>query len=152
MTSDPEWAVGSGKWEVGSGKGQSDMGNESRAKNYRDLVAWQRAMDLVEVVYELAKRFPQDELYGLTSQVRRAVVSVPSNIAEGEGRNSPNDFARFLSIANGSLREVETQLFIAVRLDYLANDDITNAISLCEETGRIINGLKRNLQQRGNQD
>ena len=107
------------------------MSDESRAKNYRDLVAWQRAMDLVEVVYELAKRFPQDELYGLTSQVRRAVVSVPSNIAEGEGRNSPNDFARFLSIANGSLREVETQLFIAVRLDYLANDDITNAISLC---------------------
>jgi len=107
------------------------MSNESRAKNYQDLVAWQRAMDLVEVVYELAKRFPKDELYGLTSQVRRAVVSVPSNIAEVEGRNSPNDFARFLAIAHGSLREVETQLFIAVRLDYLANDDITNAISLC---------------------
>jgi len=127
------------------------MNGESRAKNYRDLIAWQRAMDLVEVVYGLAKRFPQDELYGLTSQVRRAAVSVPSNIAEGEGRNSPNDFARFLAMALGSLREVETQLFIAVRLNYLTNDDITIAIKLCEETGRIINGLKRNLQERGNQ-
>jgi len=126
------------------------MSGENRVKNYRDLMAWQRAMDLVEVVYGLAKRFPQEELYGLTSQVRRAVVSVVSNIAEGEGRNSPNDFARFLAIANGSLREVETQLFIAVRLNYLTNDDITKAINLSEETGRIINGLKRNLQQRGN--
>ncbi len=126
------------------------MSGESGARNYRDLVAWQRAMDLVEGVYGLARRLPSDELFGLISQMRRAVVSVPSNIAEGEGRNSPNDFARFLAIANGSLREVETQLFIAVRLKYLANDDITNAISLCEETGRIINGLKRNLQQRGN--
>jgi len=125
------------------------MNGEGRAKNYRDLVAWQRAMDLVEAVYSLAKRFPQEEIYGLTSQVRRAVVSVPSNIAEGEGRNSPNDFARFLAIALGSLREVETQLFIAVRLKYLTNDEINEAINLCEETGRIINGLKRNLQQRG---
>ena len=109
-------------------------------------------MDLVEVVYALARRFPQDELYGLTSQVRRAVVSVPSNIAEGEGRNSPNDFARFLAIAHGSLREVETQLLIAVRLNYLSRDDVAEAINLSEETGRIINGLKRNLQQRSDQN
>ena len=105
-------------------------------------------MDLVEVVYGLSSRFPKDEMYGLTSQVRRAVVSVPSNIAEGEGRNAPNDFARFLSIAHGSLREVETQLLVAVRLKYLAEEDITNAMTLCEETGRIINGLKRSLKSR----
>lgn len=105
-------------------------------------------MDLVEVVYGLSSRFPKDEMYGLTSQVRRAVVSVPSNIAEGEGRNAPNDFARFLSIAHGSLREVETQLLVAVRLKYLAEKDITNAMTLCEETGRIINGLKRSLKSR----
>ena len=75
-------------------------------KNYQDLIGWQKAMDLVEVVYHLTKRFPSEELYGLTSQVRRAAVSVPSNIAEGQGRNSTNEFARFLSIAHGSLREV----------------------------------------------
>lgn len=105
-------------------------------------------MDLVEVVYELSSRFPKGEMYGLTSQVRRAVVSVPSNIAEGEGRNAPNDFARFLSIAHGSLREVETQLLVSVRLNYLTEEDITNAMTLCEETGRIINGLKRSLKSR----
>lgn len=126
------------------------MENQVRSKNYRDLVAWQRAMDFVEMVYELAKRFPQDELYGLTSQLRRAVVSIPSNIAEGEGRNSPNDFARFLSIAHGSLREVETQLLIAVRLGYLDADEIDDALRLSEETGRIINGLKRHLHDRAN--
>ena len=127
------------------------MSGESGARNYRDLVAWQRAMDLVEVVYRLARRLPSDELYGLISQVRRAAASVPSNIAEGEGRNSPNDFARFLGYANGSLREVETQLFIAVRVNYLTTEDISAAINLAEETGRIINGLIRSLQQR-NQD
>lgn len=105
-------------------------------------------MDLVEVVYGLSSRFPKEEMYGLTSQVRRAVVSVPSNIAEGEGRNAPNDFARFLSIAHGSLREVETQLLVSVRLKYLTEEDITNAMTLCEETGRIINGLKRSLKSR----
>ncbi len=126
------------------------MEDTTRSRNYRDLVAWQRAMDLVEDVYGLTSRFPKDEMYGLTSQIRRAVVSVPSNIAEGEGRNAPNDFARFLSIAHGSLREVETQLLVAVRLKYLAEEDITNAMTLCEETGRIINGLKRSLRARGN--
>lgn len=125
------------------------MENTARSRNYRDLVAWQRAMDLVEVVYGLSSQFPKEEMYGLTSQVRRAAVSVPSNIAEGEGRNAPNDFARFLSIAHGSLREVETQLLVSARLKYLTEEDITNAMTLCEETGRIINGLKRNLQSRG---
>ena len=105
-------------------------------------------MDLDEVVYGLSSRFPKEEMYGLTSQVRRAVVSVPSNIAEGEGRNAPNDFARFLSIAHGSLREVETQLLVSVRLKYLTEEDITNAMTLCEEAGRIINGLKRSLKSR----
>lgn len=124
------------------------MDGLTKSRNYRDIIAWQRAMDLVQVVYGLSNRFPKEEMYGLTSQIRRAAVSVPSNIAEGEGRNSPNDFARFLAIAHGSLREVETQLLIAVRLEYLAEDDVGNALQLCEETGRIINGLKRSLQSR----
>jgi four helix bundle protein len=118
-------------------------------KNYKDLIAWQRAMDLVEKVYLLTQRFPKEELYGLTSQIRRAVVSIPSNIAEGEGRNSSNEFVRFLSIAYGSLREVETQLLIAVRLNYLAQEDISEAQQLCDETGRILNGLMNKLKGSG---
>src|SRR5512135_2077752 len=96
-------------------------GNEEKhkVKNYRDLIAWQKAMDLVEMVYRLTKDFPKDEIYTLTSQIRRAVVSVPANIAEGQGRASDGEFHRFLTIAHGSLRELETHLFIAQRLGYL---------------------------------
>src|SRR6185369_4825205 len=89
------------------------------AQNYRDLIAWQKAMDLVELVYAATTGFPTDERFGLTSQVRRAVVSIPSNIAEGQARRSQSEFLHFLSIAHGSLREVETQLLIATRLRYL---------------------------------
>jgi four helix bundle protein len=85
-------------------------------KNYKDLIAWQKAMDLVEMVYKATGQFPKEELYGLTNQLRRAVISIPSNIAEGQGRNSRNDFKRFLLISYGSLREVETQILIAERL------------------------------------
>lgn len=116
-------------------------------KNYKDLIAWQKAMDLVEIVYRLTQAFPKEELYGLTSQVRRAVVSVPSNIAEGQGRDSPNEFRHFLSISHGSLREVETQLLIALRLKYLAAADVLPAQQLCEETGRILNGLMNSLRK-----
>ena len=116
-------------------------------KNYKDLIGWQKAMDLVELVYQLSKRFPHEELYGLTSQVRRAAVSIPSNIAEGQGRNSPNEFRRFLSIAHGSLREVETQLMIAVRLRYLTESDILSTQQLCDETGRLLNGLINKLEK-----
>jgi four helix bundle protein len=83
-------------------------------RNYRDLVAWQRAMEFVEAVYELSRQFPSDERFALTNQLRRAAVSVPSNIAEGEGRFSKADFNRFLSMALGSLREAETQVEIAI--------------------------------------
>ena len=87
-------------------------------RNYSDLIAWQKAMDLVEMVYKITSHFPKEETYGLTSQLIRAVVSVPSNIAEGQGRSSVNDFRRFLAISHGSIREVETQILIAERLHY----------------------------------
>lgn len=87
-------------------------------RNYTDLIAWQKAMDFVHRVYALTSGFPGDERFGLTSQLRRAAVSIPSNIAEGEGRETPGDFIRFLAIAHGSLREVETQLRISQRLGY----------------------------------
>jgi four helix bundle protein len=86
-------------------------------RRYSDLLAWQKAMELVEEVYNITKGFPQDERYGLTNQIRKAAVSIPSNIAEGQSRGS-RDFIRFLSIAHGSLSEVETQMEIALRLGY----------------------------------
>jgi four helix bundle protein len=110
-------------------------------KNYRDLIAWQKAMDLVEMVYKATGQFPKEELYGLTNQLRRAVVSIPSNIAEGQGRNSRNDFRRFLTISHGSLREVETQILIAERLQYLNQAQIEPLMNLSSEVGRLINGL-----------
>jgi four helix bundle protein len=110
-------------------------------KNYRDLNAWQKAMDLVVLVYELTKEFPDDERFGLTSQLRRAAVSIPSNIAEGQGRDSDREFARFLSIAHGSLREAETQLLICERLEYIDSKRITAALERAAEVGRLITGL-----------
>ena len=112
-------------------------------RDYRDLIAWQKAMDLVEAVYQHTKRFPREELYGLTSQIRRAAISVPSNIAEGEGRDSKKDFYRFLSIANGSLREVQTQLMIAQRLDYITSEEVQPTLSLATEVSKILHGLMK---------
>ncbi|HEY9231331.1 MAG TPA: four helix bundle protein [Blastocatellia bacterium] len=117
-------------------------------QNYKDLIAWQKAMDLVEAVYTATKRFPKEELYGLTSQIRRAAVSIPSNIAEGQGRKSSNEFARFLAIAYGSLREVETQILIAERLSYLQRQDIESLIELSSQVGRLINGLSNSICNR----
>ena len=116
-------------------------------RNYRDLVVWQKAMDLVEIVYAVTANFPSDERFGLTSQVRRAAVSIPSNIAEGEGRRSRNEFGHFLSVAYGSLREVETQLLIAVRLGYAIAEYCQPAFDLADEVGRMLNGLSRSLDR-----
>jgi four helix bundle protein len=114
-------------------------------KNSSDLIAWQKAMDLVEAVYLLSSAFPREELYGLTSQIRRAVVSVPSNIAEGQGRWTTGKFVHFLGIANGSLREVETQLHVAVRLKFVTVADAGPAFGLAAEVCRLLYGLKNSL-------
>lgn len=119
------------------------------ATNYRELVVWQRAMDLVEVVYQLSEPWPAREQFGLTAQVRRAGVSVPCNIAEGDGRGSDAEFVRFLSIAHGSLREVETQVLLAVRLNYCQKQNAEGVLNLCGEVGRLINGLIRKLRATG---
>jgi four helix bundle protein len=117
-------------------------------RNYRDLILWQKAMDLVELVYRITIHFPQDELYGLRSQIRRAAVSIPSNIAEGEGRHSTGDFLRFLAIANGSRREVETQTIISQRLGYITEQECTNVLALASEVGRLRQGLADSIEQR----
>jgi len=116
-------------------------------QNYRDLIAWQKAMDLVDLVYRATRSFPREELYGLASQLRRAVVSIPSNISEGQGRRSKAEFLQFLSIAHGSLREVETQVMIAKRQSYMTTDEETSALALAAEVGRLIKGLMNSLER-----
>ncbi len=107
-------------------------------RSFRDLVVWQKAMDLVELVYAITKKFPADERYALTSQLNRASVSVPSNIAEGYGRHSTADYIRFLQIALGSLNEVQTQLELGCRLRFVGEDAVTGASSLCTEIEKML--------------
>lgn len=117
-------------------------------KSYRDLIVWQKAMDLVEAIYKSTQSFPRDELHGLTSQVRRAAVSVPSNIAEGQSRRSTKEFLHHLSIAYGSLSELETQIQIAGRLAYLRGEEAQSLLNKTAEVGRLTNGLCRSLTSR----
>ena len=113
------------------------------SRNYRDLLAWQRAVEFVTAVYRATQSFPKDELYGLRAQLRRAAVSVPSNIAEGQGRGGDREFVRFLRVAHGSLREAETQVLIAERLEFMAAETTASLMDLAAEVGRLINGLLR---------
>ena len=115
-------------------------------RNYQDLIAWQKAMNLVEGIYRMSRTFPKDELYGLVSQIRRAAVSIPSNIPEGEGRGSVREFAQFLRIAHGSLREVETQVLIAQRLSYAQSGETSELLGLAGDVGKLITGLLRSLK------
>ena len=108
-------------------------------EKYKDLIVWKRAMELVQAAYQIARVLPKDEMFSLSDQIRRSAVSIPSNIAEGYGRNSTKDYARFLSIARGSRYELETQLLLCVQLGYVKQQDIENAIDLGEEVGKMLN-------------
>ena len=110
---------------------------------FRELNAWKKAMELTDRVYDLVRQFPADERYALCDQLRRAVVSIPSNIAEGFGRQSHKDFAHFLSQARGSLYEVDTQLEIAARRGYILQDAVP--VDLLNDTSKLISGLSRSL-------
>ena len=118
-----------------------------KTRNYRDLVAWQKAMDLVVEVYQMTKKFPQDERFGLTGQIRKAAVSVPSNIAEGNGRAHRAEYIHMLTYARGSLMELETQLAIAVRLEYSNREEAIPLWELTQDVGRLLNGLIRSLKK-----
>ena len=107
-------------------------------QDFKDLLVWQKAMDLTAEVYRLTKKLPKDEVYGLTNQLRRAAVSIPSNIAEGNARGSQKEYVRFLVIARGSKSEVETQLLICVRLGYLEQSETNTALGLCTEIGKML--------------
>jgi len=120
----------------------------SVGRSYRDLVAWQKAMKFVTAIYEVTQRFPSEERYGLTNQLRRASVSVPSNIAEGQARFSQKEFHHFLSMARGSLVEIETQLLIARNLKYLQPAKAEDLLATADELGRILNGLISSIKNR----
>jgi len=121
------------------------MANEVRS--YKDLVAWQKSMDLVTAVYRASQGFPKEEIFGLVSQIRRSAVSVPSNIAEGHARTSKKEFQYFLSNARGSLAELETQLTIAHQLAYIDETEINQLLDRLGEVGRILNGLLTALKR-----
>lgn len=114
---------------------------------YRDLVAWQKGVDLCELVYRASAAFPSHEIYGLTSQIRRAAVSVPSNIAEGAGRITRGEYLQSVGYARGSLLEIETQLIVAQRLGYLDAKEIDKLMELTNEIGRVASGLVRALSR-----
>ena len=111
------------------------------AKYYKDLIAWKKAIDLVELIYRLTDKFPFSERTRLSDQLRRAAISVPSNIAEGQARYSPRDFARFLRTARASLAEIETQLITAARLGHLNAETSAAALQRADEVSRIVSGL-----------
>ena len=115
-------------------------------KSYRDLEVCKKSIDLVEQIYLASKNFPPDERFGLTSQIRRAAVSVPSNIAEGAARTGTGEFLQFLGVASGSLAEVETQLILAHRLQMLNQQQTDNLLEQAATISRMLGGLKRSLQ------
>ena len=115
--------------------------------SYKDLLVWQKSIQLVTEVYRLSKTLPKEEIYGLVSQMQRAAVSIPSNIAEEHDRNSDKEFSQFLCVARGSLAELETQLIIAKNLDYINQEQMTNISNNCYEIGKMINGLLKRIKQ-----
>lgn len=121
-------------------------------RTFRDLIVWQKAMVLVTNVYRASSEFPKSEQYGLSSQLRRCAVSIPSNIAEGFGRDSTNDYLRFLSIANGSLYESQTQLEIARNLEFLNEQQFTQLFEQAREIERMLSSLIRKLKEQSGKD
>ena len=113
--------------------------------SHRDLIAWQKAMDLTVLIYDLTKHFPKEEIYRLTHQLSRAAVSVPANIAEGHERSTAKDYAQFLAIAKGSLMEAETFLMLAIRLNYLTDQQTQSTFELITEISKMISVLRKKL-------
>jgi len=117
-------------------------------KSYQDLIVWQKAMTFVITCYEITQKFPKDEVFGLSSQLKRAAVSIPSNIAEGHGRATRGEYIHFLGIARGSLKETETQLLIANRLKFINSEQLKNALNQAEEIGKMLSNLIVSLKNK----
>jgi four helix bundle protein len=121
-------------------------------ESYRDLVVWQKAMDLTVLIYELSARFPSTETYRLVTQMTRSAASVPANIAEGRGRATKPDLAHFVSVAKGSLMETETLLMLAIRLAYLSQEEAQRALNLITEISKMLTVLRRELRAPNDSD
>jgi len=117
-------------------------------KTYRELIVWQKSMDLVTSIYQVSKLFPNEENFGLTSQLRRSAISVPSNISEGYGRNSLNDYIRFLNISVGSLYEAQTQIEIAFNLKYIEKEQFKSIYDSTREIERMMSSLIKKLKEK----
>ena len=118
----------------------------AKIDSHRDLIVWQKAMDLTVEVYDLTKLLPREETYRLTSPVTRSVVSIPANIAEGHARSTRRDYANFLAIAKGSLMETETFLMLALRLGYVSDQQAARAMGLITEVSKMITTIRMKLQ------
>ncbi|MBR4904441.1 MAG: four helix bundle protein [Selenomonadaceae bacterium] len=115
-------------------------------QSYKEFTVWQKAMELATEVYHLTRLLPKFETYGIGDQMRRAAVSIPSNIAEGQGRNSVREFIHFLAIARGSQNELETQLLLCVKLDYFKQEEVSTALNLCVEVSKMLNTLIKKIR------
>ena len=120
-------------------------GTVMQINSYHDLIVWQKSIDLVEEVYQLIKHLPKDEIYALSSQMRRSAISIPSNIAEGQQRHTTKEFVNFLSFAKGSNAELQTQLIICIRLGYFTKEQIQGTLNLSEEISRMLTKLTYTL-------
>jgi four helix bundle protein len=121
----------------------------SKLKSFKELIAWQKAMELVKQVYTLTRKFPKEEIYGLTSQMRRSAVSIPCNIAEGQARNSTGEFKQFLGISKGSLAETETLLILSNDLNLISSLELEIITKATDEVGKLLNGLLNSLKTSG---
>lgn len=115
-------------------------------KSYRELIVWQKAVQLVVDCYRATSGFPKSEIYGLTSQIRRAATSIPANIAEGYGRGSRKEYLQFLIVAQGSLKELETHFIVAQKLNYLTDAQLSRVLSQSDEVGKMLGSLIRKLR------
>ena len=119
---------------------------EGNVRSFQDLLAWKKSIDLVKPIYKLTSKFPKSEDFNLTSQIRRATISVSSNIAEGSSRKSKQEFIRFLNVSYGSLSEIESQLLVSKELEYLSDKELKEIFNKTSEIGKIINGLIESLR------
>ena len=134
----------SGEWLAQEKRTVRD--GREKAKHYKDLVVWQKGILLAKGIYGLTAKFPADERFGLVSQMRRAAISVPSNIAEGQARNGTREFLQFLSHASGSLAELETQLLLSLEMNYSVKNDVDCVAGLISELQKMIASLRRTLE------
>ena len=120
---------------------------ENKPQNYKDLNVWKKGLDLAKLIYPPTARFPREERFGLVSQMRRAAVSIPSNIAEGQARHTTGEFIQFISHAEGSVAELNTQLILANELKFCSPESAVPASELLEDLRRMLNGLRRKLSK-----